>query len=166
MICGAAAWTAVASAHPVALIAGLPFAVAGSTAPDADLWLPRWLTGGHRHATHSLTAVLVLGGSLFAVSAVLRVPWVLSDAFLTGYMSHLVTDCMTVRGCPLLWPSSQRFWVLPESFRVSTGGKRRARPKSWQRSRGLPFGEWVVRGCAVLGSAGVMVLTEVMPRVR
>jgi membrane-bound metal-dependent hydrolase YbcI (DUF457 family) len=38
-----------------------------------------------------------------------------------GCVTHIAGDMMTVSGCPLLWPFSQRrFWLVPEQFRTVT----------------------------------------------
>lgn len=38
-----------------------------------------------------------------------------------GCVTHVAGDTMTVSGCPLLWPFSQRrFWLVPERFRTVT----------------------------------------------
>lgn len=39
-----------------------------------------------------------------------------------GCLIHVVGDCMTERGCPVLWPLAQR-WVLPWKIGIKTGKK-------------------------------------------
>ncbi|MFI6322177.1 metal-dependent hydrolase [Nonomuraea sp. NPDC050556] len=39
-----------------------------------------------------------------------------------GCLIHVVGDCMTERGCPVLWPFAQR-WVLPWKIGIKTGKK-------------------------------------------
>jgi membrane-bound metal-dependent hydrolase YbcI (DUF457 family) len=44
-------------------------------------------------------------------------PWLIG----LGCVTHIAGDMMTVSGCPLLWPFSQRrFWLVPEPFRTVT----------------------------------------------
>lgn len=39
-----------------------------------------------------------------------------------GCAAHLAGDCLTLHGCPLLWPATMRdFHLLPRSLRFSTG---------------------------------------------
>jgi inner membrane protein len=74
------------------------------------------VTGGHRAATHTLTALLVVG--LFAWKV--EQPWAL--AFAVGYLAHIVADMLTHAGVPLFWPiSDRRIHLLPGPLRVTTG---------------------------------------------
>jgi len=108
-------------------------AVSGAAALVPDLDSPRsrlgkkvapvsWTAGrlfGHRGVTHSLAgwaaAVFLFG--LAVRQAAGRLPWhapwtgwsFLVPLFATGYLSHILTDCLTIEGCPVLWPSSRRF---------------------------------------------------------
>lgn len=129
----------------------------GALLPDLDrYWWARRITGGHRHATHSLigltaATVLVLVGDDFLP----RGPWWLVPAVALGWLTHIATDSMTRSGCPWLWPSERRFWLLPKAMRISTGGKRRSHPGLFERSRGLAYGEWITTALAVAGSAAV-----------
>nr|WP_314265951.1 metal-dependent hydrolase [uncultured Moellerella sp.] len=65
---------------------------------------------GHRGFTHSLVAWGAL--AIFCYVGLPR-EWVLPNdliqAFLLGYMSHLVADMLTPSGVPFLWPFPQRF---------------------------------------------------------
>jgi membrane-bound metal-dependent hydrolase YbcI (DUF457 family) len=109
------------------------------------------LSGGHRHATHSLSfaasltaltwlgvrfggrgfaAVLMFVLFAFAIRALRLAPGlVAAAAFLAtclfcvalrsvawlplsvgvGVLTHLIGDCLTREGCPLLWPNRRRF---------------------------------------------------------
>lgn len=92
--------------------AGLFAAAVASTAPDLDLLIP----GAHRKATHSILAVaaIFIAGTIYFPE--LAVP------FLIGYACHLLFDCFTPAGCPLLWPLPVRF-RLPLCSTGSLGDK-------------------------------------------
>jgi membrane-bound metal-dependent hydrolase YbcI (DUF457 family) len=121
-----------------------------------------WISGGHRHATHSLLFVAGVTGGTWAGAHYLGRPftlglvyillslairalhlcppgkgihswgvvlllavggtflmdrWISSDptwlpiAVGLGALTHLAGDCLTDRGCPLLWPISTRFGI-------------------------------------------------------
>jgi len=87
-------------------------------------------SGGHRHFTHSVLGIFVIGYSLRWLSMHLLVQdlaieaqfvWI---AFMIGYVSHIVADTMTDRGVPLLWPLPWHFQIPPgpSVFRITTGG--------------------------------------------
>ncbi|MER7213272.1 metal-dependent hydrolase [Streptosporangium sp. NPDC000239] len=128
-----------------------------------------WLSGGHRHATHSLLfavavgfgahylantypigrdilVVLLIGLALRAIgigvpgkkvaSAMVNIgltfglfvvfrnenvgyAW-LGVAVAVGCLVHVVGDCCTEKGCPVLWPLRQR-WLLPWKIGIKTG---------------------------------------------
>ncbi len=128
-----------------------------------------FVSGGHRHATHSLLfsvlaglgahllaerypigrdilVVLMIGLALRAVgvgvprktitSAVINVAltaatfvvflsmgvtyaW-LGVAIGVGCLVHVIGDCLTERGCPVLWPIKKR-WLLPYDIGIKTG---------------------------------------------
>jgi membrane-bound metal-dependent hydrolase YbcI (DUF457 family) len=150
VIAGASWWvTASALNGPprwLPLIAGAACAAGGAMIPDTDRHrLVAKLTGGHRHATHSLVGLAFT----FAVTAIVpaelgrQLGW-LPLAVTAGYASHLAADAMTVRGIPVFWPDLDKYWLLPRRLRVATGGKRRSKPRWWQARRRLPWGEWLV----------------------
>jgi inner membrane protein len=60
---------------------------------------------GHRGIFHSLLAA----GLIYLL--VLKLFPAYSIYFLIGYLSHLLLDCLTPAGVPLLWPISYRFRV-------------------------------------------------------
>lgn len=177
---GAMAWAALTCAAPLvgvhprwpAIAAGLLSTAGGALLPDSDhpeasiSWtfgrisrtftrLVHRISGGHRHATHSLAFAAVvplivwLGDELpgrvfplallfvlfafglralhlarslaplgaFLITIVVGVtmrgdlgwlPWSVA----VGILAHLVGDCLTKEGCPLLWPRP-RHWMLP-----------------------------------------------------
>ncbi|MDI6740730.1 MAG: metal-dependent hydrolase [Candidatus Edwardsbacteria bacterium] len=72
---------------------------------------------GHRGALHSLLALLVFT----ALVTLLRAPAELVIAFGLGYLSHLLTDGLTMGGVPLFWPARGRVRLFP-FIRIRTGG--------------------------------------------
>lgn len=133
---GIAAWS---GQHPGPALACAAVAAAGALTPDLDhpnsliahrlhiRWLCRGvarLSGGHRHGTHSALFV----AALWWVAATAHVPlWasvrlglpagvpayraapVIALAFAVGVAAHIVGDCLTPEGCPILWPMRHRF---------------------------------------------------------
>ncbi|GAA4559668.1 metal-dependent hydrolase [Planotetraspora kaengkrachanensis] len=175
-------------ASPPELIAGAVICAGAAMLPDLDhpsatiaqtfgpaTWLlskgVNFISGGHRHATHSLLfaalagvgshllahytpvgrdilIALMIGLALRAIgigipnktitSAVLNVAltaglfgaffimgvtysW-LGFAIGIGCLAHIVGDCLTERGCPVLWPIKAR-WLLPWDIGFKTGKK-------------------------------------------
>ncbi|WP_433224419.1 metal-dependent hydrolase [Microtetraspora malaysiensis] len=171
---------------PTELIAGALVCAGAAMLPDLDHpsatiaqtfgpvthWLSKGvnvISGGHRHATHSLLfailmglgtyfladnypigrdviVVLMIGLSLRAIgigvpgktltSAVVNIfltagvfatflllgvgyAW-LGPAIAVGCLTHIVGDCLTEHGCPVLWPIKGR-WVLPYKIGFKTG---------------------------------------------
>lgn len=87
--------------------------------------LMRWLAGGHRRFTHSLTAVAVL----LLLAGLLFLPWYVGDtrrawwtwlwlvpaAMGWGIVAHLPGDLVTPAGVPLLYPFRRTaFHLLPK----------------------------------------------------
>ncbi|GAA1309416.1 hypothetical protein GCM10009658_72080 [Planotetraspora silvatica] len=171
---------------PPELIAGAVVCAGAAMLPDLDhpsatiaqtfgpaTWLlskgVNFVSGGHRHATHSLLfaafagvgahllgqyspigrdvlIVLMIGLALRAIgigvpgrtitSAVVNVAltaamfilfhmlgvtysW-LGFAIGVGCLAHVIGDCLTERGCPVLWPIKTR-WLLPFDIGIKTG---------------------------------------------
>ncbi|WP_055481231.1 metal-dependent hydrolase [Sphaerimonospora mesophila] len=171
---------------PPELMAGALVCAGAAMLPDLDhpsatiaqtfgpvTWLlskaVNFVSGGHRHATHSLLfsvlaglgahllaerypigrdilVVLMIGLALRAVgvgvprktitSAVINVAltaatfvvflsmgvtyaW-LGVAIGVGCLVHVIGDCLTERGCPVLWPIKKR-WLLPYDIGIKTG---------------------------------------------
>jgi membrane-bound metal-dependent hydrolase YbcI (DUF457 family) len=171
---------------PAELIAGAVVCAGAAMLPDLDhpsatiaqtfgpaTWLlsraVNFLSGGHRHATHSLLfaacaglgahilaqnqpigrdvlVILMIGLALRAVgvgvpgrtitSAIVNVAmtaglfvtfvnlgvayaW-LGVAIAVGCLAHVLGDCLTERGCPVLWPMRGR-WLLPFDIGIKTG---------------------------------------------
>jgi membrane-bound metal-dependent hydrolase YbcI (DUF457 family) len=109
----------VAEAHGVSWPAATVVAVslvpmAAARLPDMDLRL-RWLGVKHRGVTHSLLFVVACWLATRVAVTQLDVTWGwwLPAAVATGVgVGGVGPDCLTVRGCPLLWPLSRaRFRV-------------------------------------------------------
>ena len=132
-LAGIAAGLLVAGTWPGQPDYWLAAAVSGISALVPDLDSPKsrlgkkvapvsWTAGrvlGHRGVTHSLAglaAAVILFGVLVHSFDPAWLPWLpwpgpphLVYLFAAGYLSHLVTDCLTREGCPLLWPLARRF---------------------------------------------------------
>lgn len=128
-ISGAAAWLTVGQVldvDPAVTMGGAAVAAVAALLPDLDHpnarlaraiplggMLARGIAvvaGGHRRGTHTLAAalgvtLLVLGG-LMAWGVQDAGWWTASVG--VGYVAHLVGDCLTPGGCPLLLPFSRR----------------------------------------------------------
>lgn len=100
----------------------VPGALLGALLPDIDhpssipgrllriLSLPISKLCGHRGFTHSLIAWLLLSITCYQWLAVQwPIPSDLLQAFLLGYISHLIADMLTPSGVPFLWPLPIRF---------------------------------------------------------
>lgn len=72
----------------------------------------------------TITSALVNVGLTAATFLVLRFHDVgylwLGLAIAIGCLAHVVGDCLTERGCPVLWPLKHR-WVLPYRIGIKTG---------------------------------------------
>ncbi len=118
----------------------------GGVAPDADqptgaLWdkfpassvvghLAHPFVGAHRHISHSLLGLAIVGfilnflltriGTVLLVD--MQIVW---WSFMIGYFSHLVADSFTTEGVPWLLPIPWKFGIPPFSaLRITTGGFR------------------------------------------
>lgn len=85
------------------------------------------LPGHHRGWTHAppvAIAVTVLACA-FGPALFPALPGV-GPAFAAGYISHLASDALTIRGIPLWWPGNNQpsLHLLPRPLRVRTGGPR------------------------------------------
>ncbi len=100
----------------------VPGVLLGALLPDIDhpssilgrifrvISLPISKLCGHRGFTHSLIAWLILLISCYQwLPTQWGLPADLIQAFLLGYMSHLVADMLTPSGVPFLWPLPTRF---------------------------------------------------------
>lgn len=73
----------------------------------------------HRGLLHSLAGLGMM--AVFVVPAGFYTGWVTVTAFLFGYCSHLIADSATKSGIRLLYPRPQRFHLLPQKWRITTG---------------------------------------------
>lgn len=106
--------------------------------PTSDLWdnfrggefvskvVCRFL-GGHRHISHSLIGVgligFILDKTLYALSSIIlidmRIVW---WSFMIGVVSHLLMDMPTKEGIPLFWPLKLKIGIPPFRFlRIRSG---------------------------------------------
>lgn len=83
--------------------------------------------GGHRHLSHSLIGLVVIGGltqlALNALSKIIlidmHIVWI---SFMIGVISHLISDMFTKEGLPLLWPLKWKFGIPPiRALRIEAG---------------------------------------------
>lgn len=85
--------------------------------------------GGHRHFSHSLAGLVIIGWVAgWVLNTVL--PFILLDidaevvwnAFMIGVVSHVIMDMPTKAGVPLLWPLDLTFGIPPlRSLRMESG---------------------------------------------
>jgi inner membrane protein len=85
------------------------------------------LIGGHRHVSHSLLGVGIIGAGshwLFqAINHILLIDFqIVWWAFMIGIASHLATDLLTKDGLPLLWPLKWRLGFPPLKVMRMTSG--------------------------------------------
>jgi inner membrane protein len=85
--------------------------------------------GGHRHISHSLVGVVLIGflshWVLQGIAALLTIRLdtiLIWQAFMIGVVSHLVADLPTKAGVPLLWPLTWKLGIPPfRRFRFESG---------------------------------------------
>jgi len=64
---------------------------------------------------------VVLTAGLFVAFMLLGVGYMwLGFAIAAGCLAHVIGDCLTERGCPVLWPIKTR-WLLPFDIGIKTG---------------------------------------------
>jgi len=91
-------------------------------------WVTNFLSGGHRHFTHSLLGIAVIGYLLwlgihhFFQPQYVENLLIIWRAFMIGYISHPIADTLTDRGVPWLWPINWNIKIPPgpEQVRVTT----------------------------------------------
>lgn len=144
-ITGGAAWLTTATAfhhhiHPAVVVAGTALAWFSAKAPDIDNpdslpahqidkltpGLSTWIEqhAGHRGCTH--WGVTALGtGAVFAVifGAISTMLWWLGLAIGIGWLAHVLGDCLTWSGAPLMSPFTARPVRPPYGWRIQTNGK-------------------------------------------
>lgn len=101
--------------------------------PDADavaflVGIPYWDEFGHRGATHSLLAALLVGLASYLIAGRLKLPQGRTLVFTTLVAaSHCLLDTLTYGGgygCALLWPSPERYWSPVRLIPISPIGLR------------------------------------------
>lgn len=142
-ISGAAAWitmSAILYPHPVIVAAGTGIVWSAATLPDIDNpdsrpghqldqlipGLPVWLEqhAGHRGITHWGISAVLLGGILaFLLAAITPVLAWLGVAVGLGWLVHILGDCLTWQGAPLLAPFVDKSIRPPYGWRFKTGGR-------------------------------------------
>jgi inner membrane protein len=107
--------------------------------PTANIWrrliggntvgnIFKAFSGGHRHFTHSVLGIIVIGWCLNWIIVHVINPAFASQAlalwtaFMIGYISHPVLDSFTDKGVPWLWPLKTHIKIPPgpEELRVTT----------------------------------------------
>jgi inner membrane protein len=73
----------------------------------------------HRGLLHSLAGVGMM--VVFSAPIIGWVGWSPVVALLLGYISHLIADSATKSGIRWLYPSPERFYLLPVGWRFTTG---------------------------------------------
>lgn len=106
--------------------------------PTSDLWdnfrlgpfiakLVCPALGGHRHISHSILGVFLIGALsrllLQLLSSIILIDMeIVWYAFMIGVVSHILTDLPTRAGVPLLWPLTCKFGIPPwKSLRMESG---------------------------------------------
>ncbi len=73
---------------------------------------------GHRGATHSLLALIIVALLAAPLLGLEPLAWL---GLVLGYLSHLLGDACTKSGVPLFFPRRQKVHLLPKPLRLSTG---------------------------------------------
>ena len=73
----------------------------------------------HRGLLHSFAGLGMM--AVVFIPAAFWIGWAPVAALLLGYASHLMADAATKSGIRLLYPSPQRFHLLPLGWRFTTG---------------------------------------------
>lgn len=143
----AALWIGIqypVSMGPIVGILALISVMVGALTPDLDqpaanIWrrllgghtignIFQAFSGGHRHFTHSIVGILLIGLAWrWFIHELIQPDYVyqamiLFHAFMIGYISHPVADTLTDRGVPWFWPLPFHIKVPPgpEELRVTT----------------------------------------------
>ncbi len=77
-------------------------------------------TDQHRGLLHSLAGLGFVAATT-ALPVWMVCGWAPALALLLGYISHLVADAATISGIRLLYPKAARYYLLPRSWRFTTG---------------------------------------------
>jgi inner membrane protein len=132
----------------ITLATGLTALIAnmiGGIAPDIDQsTAPFWrnlpiggmfgrffgrILGGHRFLSHSVLGIIIFGLLWYLLLEVLRPSFpnlnmeIIWQAFMIGFISHLIMDTFTKEGVPWLLPIPVKFGIPPiRHLRVTTAG--------------------------------------------
>ena len=74
---------------------------------------------GHRGLLHSLLGVCL--ASLVVMPLGVWWDWSLPITVSLGYASHLAADACTKSGIPILFPRRRRYYLVPRTWRLTTG---------------------------------------------
>ena len=77
-------------------------------------------TDQHRGLLHSLAGLGMVTATI-GVPLLVFYGWTPVLALLLGYGSHLMADAATKSGIRLLYPRATRYYLLPHSWRITTG---------------------------------------------
>ncbi|MEK7557289.1 MAG: metal-dependent hydrolase [Patescibacteria group bacterium] len=132
------------SVGPVMAVLAIVAVMVGALTPDLDqptanVWrrvlgaralgnIFQSFSGGHRHFTHSVIGILVVGYALrwgihhFLRPELIDEAMIIWRAYMIGYISHPIADTLTDNGVPWLWPLHIQIKVPPgpEELRVTT----------------------------------------------
>lgn len=102
------------------LIGGAAFLYGSTILKMVGVFLIFTALSAHRKFTHSIIGLLAFSGICFSVlyfySGSLKTVII---GLIIGYVTHIVTDCLSNHGIELLFPFSERHFALPV---VKTGG--------------------------------------------
>ncbi|SHH47586.1 metal-dependent hydrolase [Ferrimonas marina] len=138
---GVAVWLHAGAALSIGvndMLVTAPVAIVGALTPDLDHpksrigslvpFLSRPISAliGHRGFSHSGLCVLAMALAFSHLVLMDYPDWTLFvQAWLIGYLSHMLCDAFTARGVPLLWPNRAR-WRVPLIW-IRTGRE----PEMW-----------------------------------
>ena len=83
----------------------------------------------HRNISHSILGTAIVGGIIYWLTTIMPSYWdvngvIITWVFIASYLSHLITDMITVEGIPLFFPYQKMFGIPPKPFqgiRIVTG---------------------------------------------
>jgi membrane-bound metal-dependent hydrolase YbcI (DUF457 family) len=128
-------WNAQTVANILALgLGGLvpdmdsPHSVISHVFPPSRLVYQRW---GHRTLLHSVLGLSIMTSIVYLLVMTVRslspIPFGVSciSYFAVAFASHILADCLSVRGCPLLYPYPIHFaYPTVEQYRLRTGNRK------------------------------------------
>ena len=70
----------------------------------------------HRGITHTLIAIVAIAAGAFTA-----LPPLIGEALVLGYISHILSDMLTVSGLPVFWPyKKDDYHLIPKRFCMTT----------------------------------------------